>query len=127
MDEPALADEGMQPQVAYLHTSTEDHMTSTIPLSFLGDRSLWGEDLQWLAEHRAWYALGHVEPRVRWLHLYLEAAPGNPSDVLVRAQLDLAGQDLCSVCAIRSTPQSALCTAFDLLRDEISRHDLIAG
>jgi hypothetical protein len=102
-------------------------MISNVPLCFLGDRTLWGEDLTWLAEHRAWYALGHLEPRVRWLHLYLEPAPGDTSDVLVRAQLDLAGQDLCSVCAIRSTPQAALCAVFDLLRDEIGRHDLIAG
>lgn len=102
-------------------------MLCNVPLSFLGDRSLWGEDVTWLAEHRAWYTLGHVEPRVRWLHLYLEQAPGNTHDVLIRAQLDLAGQDLVSVCAIRSTPQAALCAAFDLLRDEIARHDLVAG
>lgn len=102
-------------------------MISNVPLSFLGDRTLWGEDVTWLAEHRAWYSLGHLEHRVRWLHLYLEPVPGSADDVLVRAQLDVAGQELYSVCAIRATPQAALCAVFDLLRVEIDRHDLVAG
>jgi hypothetical protein len=101
-------------------------MNDTAALSFLGDSTLWSEDVTWLAENRARYALGHLAPRVRWAHLYLESARPHSDGVLARIQLDLAGQDLCSVLAIRTCPQSALCAAFDLLREQIERTECVA-
>jgi hypothetical protein len=100
-------------------------MNLNAPLTYLGDQSLWSEDVTWLAENRAWYALGHLAPRIRWMHLYLEESPVGDG-VLVRIQLDLAGHELASVCAIRSCPQSAVCAAFDLLRHEIERDEPVA-
>lgn len=100
-------------------------MTISAPLSFLGDPFQWSEDVVWLTEHRAGEALGHLGTRIRWLHVYLEKAPGNRG-VLARIQLDIAGQDLCSVCAIRTCPQAALCAAFDQLQQEIQHEALIA-
>jgi hypothetical protein len=125
MDEGAASDDGPQVRPLRSATSPEDIMNFTAPITFLGDRSLWSEDVIWLAENRAWYALGHLTPRIRWMHLYLEQAPEGDG-VLVRIQLDVAGQDLASVCAIRSCPQSAICAAFDLLRHEIERDEPIA-
>lgn len=96
----------------------------TTPTTHLGDDSLWSEDVRWLADDRAAYAVGHLAPRIRWLHLYLQTAPGGGDDILARIQLDLAGHDLHSVCAIRSCPQSAICAAFDMLREELTRREL---
>lgn len=100
-------------------------MTTTAPLTFLGDQSLWSEDVVWLTRNRAWYSLGHLAPRIRWLHIYLEEAPGDRG-VLARIQLDTAGQELRCVCAIGTCPQAALCAAFDQLRQDIQRDELIA-
>ena len=68
-------------------------MTLLAELTFLGDQSQWSEDVAWLAENRAWDALGHLATRIRWLHVYLEETRGNRG-VLARIQLDIAGQDL---------------------------------
>lgn len=97
---------------------------NTTPSRF-GDPSLWDEDVIWLAETRVQLALADYAPRVRWVHLYLEHAPGR-SGVLARVQADVAGQDLASVCAIRSCPQAALCAACDLLRHELGRDAAVA-
>lgn len=99
-------------------------MMITAPLTFLGDHSLWSEDIVWLTENRAWSSLGHLGPRIRWLHVYLEQAPGN-HDVIARIQLDTAGQNLRCSCAIGTCPQSALCAAFDQLELDIKRDELI--
>jgi hypothetical protein len=125
MDQRASIDARVQARDIECSTSPEDPMNTTAPLTFLGDQSLWSEDVVWLTENRAWYVLGHLTPRIRWLHVYVEEAPGG-SGVLARIQLDLAGQDLCSVCAIRTCPQAALCAAFDLLHQEIQRDELVA-
>ena len=100
-------------------------MTISAPLTFLGDQSQWSEDLVWITENRASDALSHLAKRIRWLHVYLEKAPGNRG-VLARIQLDVVGQGLYSVCAIRTCPQAALCAAFDQLVPEIQREELIA-
>ena len=100
-------------------------MNLTAPVTYLGDQTLWSEDVTWLAENRAWYTLGHLVPRIRWIHLYLEDAPTGEG-ILARIQLDLAGHDLASVCALRTCPQSAICAAFDLLRQEIERDEPVA-
>lgn len=100
-------------------------MNLNAPLTYLGDQSLWSEDITWLAENRAWYTLGHLAPRIRWLHLYLENSPVGDG-VLVRLQLDMAGHDLASVCALRSCPQAAVCAAFDLLHQEVNRDEPVA-
>ena len=99
-------------------------MTIIAQLTFLGDQSQWSEDVVWLAENRAWDTVGHLATRIRWLHVYLEETRG-ARDVLARIQLDIAGQDLWSVCAIRTCPQAALCAAFDQLRHEIQREELV--
>ena len=101
-------------------------MNDTAHLSFLGDPTLWTEDVTWLAENRALHAFGHLAPRVRWAHLYLEPAHRHHDGILVRIQLDLAGQELCSVDAIRTCPQAAICAAFDLLREQIERTECVA-
>lgn len=100
-------------------------MNLNAPITYLGEQSLWSEDLTWLAENRAWYTLGHLTSRIRWVHIYLEDAPVGAGS-LVRIQLDLAGHDLASVCAMRNCPQSALCAAFELLRHEIERDEPVA-
>ena len=100
--------------------------TPTTPTTHLGDDSLWSEDVRWLADDRSAYAVGHLAPRIRWLHLYLNAAPGGADGILAHIRLDLAGQDLHSVCAIRACPQAAICAAFALLRDELTRREASA-
>lgn len=100
-------------------------MIITAPLTFLGDQSLWTEDVVWLAENRACYAFGHKASRIRWAHVYLEEAPDS-AGVLARIQLDIADKDLASVCAIRACPQAALCAAYDQLRLKIQRDERIA-
>jgi hypothetical protein len=100
-------------------------MNFNASVNYLGNQSLWSEDVTWLVENRAWYTLGHLAPRIRWMHLYLEESPTNDG-VLMRIQLDVAGRDLASVCALRSCPQSAICAAFDLLREEIERVESVA-
>lgn len=100
-------------------------MNLNAPITHLGDQTLWSEDVTWLAENRAWYTLGHLAPRIRWMHIYLEESPVSEG-ILVRIQLDLAGHELASVCALRSCPQSALCAAFELLRHEIERDEPVA-
>jgi hypothetical protein len=126
MAERATIDDQAQAPERYYSTSTEDSMNDTIPLSFLGDPTLWTEDVTWLAEHRAFYAFGHLAPRVRWAHLYLEPAHRHSEGMLARIQLDLVGQELCSVVAIRACPQAAICAAFDLLREQIERTECVA-
>ena len=100
-------------------------MIITVPLTFLGDQSFWTEDVVWLTENRACCAFGHMASRIRWAHVYLEEAPDG-AGVLARIQLDIAGKDLACVCAIRTCPQAALCAAYDQLRQEIQRDELIA-
>lgn len=126
MAERATIDDQAQARERCYFTSTEDSMSDTASLSFLGDPTLWTEDVTWLAENRALYAIGHLAPRVRWAHLYLEPAHRHSEGILVRIQLDLAGQDLCSVVAIRACPQAAICAAFDLLREQIERTECVA-
>jgi len=95
-------------------------------LTFLGDRSLWGEDVVWLTERQAEQVLSPFRQRIRWAHLYLEPQINNSDHVLARIQVDLAGQRLYSVVAQGSCPQSALCTAFTLLIREIERNELVS-
>ncbi len=94
--------------------------------SFLGDRSLWSEDVKWLIEKQAGKVLSPFSQRIRWTHFYLESQVENPDHVLARIQIDLAGHQLFSVVAQGSCPQSALCTALTLLRQEIERSELVA-
>jgi len=100
-------------------------MKLNAPLTYFGYRSFWSEDVSWLADKLAWHTLGHLNPRIHRMHLYLEELPLGDG-VLARIQLDLAGRELTSVCAIRSCPQSALCAAFVLLRHEIEHHEPVA-
>ena len=100
-------------------------MIITAPLTFLGDQSLWTEDVVWLAENRAGYAFAHTASRIRWAQVYLEEALDS-AGVLARIQLDIADKDWASVCAIRACPQAALCAAYDQLRQEIQRVERIA-
>jgi hypothetical protein len=125
MNEAVDSDDGTQARHLPSATTPEDIMNFTAPISFLGDRSLWSEDVAWLAENRAWCALGHLAPRIRWAHLYLEQTPDG-TGILSRIQLDLAGQDLASVCAVGTCPQSAICAAFDRLLHETERDEPIA-
>jgi hypothetical protein len=125
MFDRAAPDARPQAGAVHLSTLTENTMNFTAPVTYLGDQSLWSEEVTWLAENRAWYTLGHLAPRIRWMHLYLEESPVD-NGILMRIQLDLAGQDLASVCALRSCPQSAVCAAFDMLRQEIERDEPIA-
>lgn len=130
MAERAPIDDQAQARERYYSTSTEDSMSDTASLSslsFLGDSTLWTEDITWLAQKRASDVFGHRASRVRWVHLYIEPARHHHGGgVLVRIQHDLAGQELCSVAAIRACPQAALCAAFDLLREQIECAESIA-
>jgi hypothetical protein len=125
MDEAVDSDDATKVLRLPFATTPEDTMNFTAPLSLLGDRSLWSEDVIWLAENRAWHALGHLSPRIRWAHLYLEPTPDGKG-VLSRIQLDLAGQNLASACAVRACPQSAICASFDLLRHDLEHDEPIA-
>ena len=126
MTKGATIDDQSQAHDLDFSTSTEDFMNDTTSLSFLGDPTLWTEDITWLAENRARYVFGHLAPRLRWAHLYLEPAHRHSDGILARIQLDLAGQGLCSVIAIRACPQAAICAAFDLLREQIDRTECVA-
>ncbi len=97
-------------------------MTISASLTFLGDPSQWSEDVIWLTENRASDALNPLPLRLRWMHVYLERAPGG---VLARIHLDIAGSRLFSVCALRTSPQAAVCAAFDQLKQEIQQKELI--
>jgi hypothetical protein len=101
-------------------------MDTNSQLSFLGDRSLWSEDVKWLAEQHVWKVLGPWSQRLRWAHLYLEPQVENSEHALARIQIDLAGHQLLSVVAQGRCPQAAVCTAFTLLLREIERSELVA-
>ena len=100
-------------------------MNINAPLSFLGDSSLWSEDVLWLSEQQAWQVLGPFSQRVRWAHLYIEPHIEYPDHIQARIQVDLAGHELYSVIAYGTCPQSAICSAFMLLIREIERNELV--
>jgi hypothetical protein len=101
-------------------------MNFSIPHHFLGELSLWDEDVKWLAEHRAWAALGHLSPRLRWVHFYLEYS-GIDDRIRARIQLDMAGHHLIHATGEGSCAQAAICEAFKDMNHHLYQEEMMAG